>query len=98
MAQSSTLSVGLDVHQESSAVAYVAQAHHAEVISLGTIGTRPCDIDPLIRTLPSKSQQLVCVYAAGPCGDWLSRSLTPRGHRGWVVAPSLIPQKAGHRV
>ena len=35
MTQSSTLYVGLDVHKESIAVAYVAQEHGAEVISLG---------------------------------------------------------------
>ena len=38
MHQSSTLYVGLDVHKESIAVAYVAKAHHAEVVSLGTLG------------------------------------------------------------
>ena len=47
MSQSSTLYVGMDVHKESIAVAYVAQEHGAEVVSLGTIGTRQCDIDKL---------------------------------------------------
>jgi transposase len=73
MHQSSTLYVGLDVHKESIAVAYVAQEHHAEVVYLGTIGTRQCDIDRLIRHLQSKSKQLVFVYEAGPCGYWLYR-------------------------
>jgi transposase len=68
MAPSSTLYVGRDVHQESLAVAYVAQAYGAEVVSLGTIGTRQCDIDKLIRQLQSKSTPLVFVYEAGPCG------------------------------
>ena len=45
MAQSSTLYVGMDVHQESIAVAYVAQEYGAEVVSRGTVGTRQCDID-----------------------------------------------------
>ena len=73
MPQSRTRYVGLDIHKESMAVAYVAQEHPAEVISLGTIGTRPCDSDTLIRQLQSKSQPLVFVYEAGPCGYWLSR-------------------------
>src|SRR5438128_12345731 len=67
MHQSSTLYVGLDVHKESIAVAYVAAAHHAEVVSLGNIGTRQSDIDKLIRQPQSKSSQLIYVYEAGPC-------------------------------
>jgi transposase len=88
----------MDVHKESIAVAYVAQAHGAEVISLGTIGTRQCDIDKLLRQLQSKSKQLVFVYEAGPCGYWLYRYLMNKGYVCWVVAPSLIPKKAGDRV
>jgi hypothetical protein len=49
MAQSRTLYVGMDVHKASIAVASVAQAHGAEVISRGTLGTRQCDSDKLIR-------------------------------------------------
>jgi transposase len=98
MHQSSTLYVGMDVHKDSIAVAYVAQEHHAEVVSLGNIGTRQCDIDHLIRRLQSKSPHLVFVYEAGPCGYWLYRYLTHKGHVCSVVAPSLIPKKPGDRV
>jgi transposase len=97
MAQSRTLSVGMDVHQESMAVASVAQDHGAEVVSLGTLGTRQCDLAKLLRQLQSKGQQLVFVYEAGPCGSWLSRSLTKQGVVCWVVAPSLMPKKPGAR-
>jgi transposase len=98
MPQSSTLYIGLDVHKKSIAVAYVAQEHHAEVVSLGNIGTRQCDIDQRIRKMQSKSEHLILVYEAGPCGYWLYRSLTKKGHVCWVVAPSLIPKKPGDRV
>jgi hypothetical protein len=49
MPQSSTLYVGMDVHKDSNAVDYGAKEHHAEVIYLGAIGTRQCDIAQLIR-------------------------------------------------
>jgi transposase len=98
MSQSSTLYVGMDVHKESIAVAYVAHEYGAEVVSLGTIGTRQCDIDKLIRQLHSKSKQLVFVYEAGPCGYWLYRYLTKKSYTCWIVAPSLIPKKTGDRV
>ena len=98
MRQSSTLYVELDVHQDSIAVASVAQEHGAEVIYLGAIGTRQCDIDQLVRKMPSKAPHLIFVYEAGPCGYWLYRYVTKKGYDCWVVAPSLVPQKAGDRV
>ena len=98
MAQSRTLYVGMDVHKASMAVADVAQDHGAEVVSLGTIGTRQGDRDKRLRQLRSKSTPLVFVYAAGPCGSWLSRYLRKKGSVCWVLAPSLIPKKAGARV
>ena len=98
MSQSRTLSVGMDVHKDSRAVAYVAQAYGAEVVSLGTSGTRQWDIDKPLRPLQSKSTQLVFVSEAGPCGSWLSRSWLKQGSVCWVVAPSLMPKKAGDRV
>ena len=98
MSQSRTLFIGMDVHKDTIAVAYVAQEHGAEVTYLGTIGTRQCDIDQRIRKMQSKAQHLIFVYEAGPCGYWLYRYLTKKGYACWVVAPSLIPKKAGDRV
>jgi transposase len=71
MSQASTLFIGMDVHKDTIAVAYVAQDHGAAVTSLGPIGTRQCDIDHLIRQMPSQAKHLIFVYEAGPCGDWL---------------------------
>ena len=98
MNQSITLYIGMDVHKDSIAVASVAKDHGAEVIYLGTIGTRQADIDQLVRKLQSTAKHLVFVDEAGPCGYWLSRYLTKKNLSCWVVAPSLIPKKAGARV
>src|SRR5262245_39146368 len=98
MAPSRTLSVGMDVHQESIAGASVAHAYGAAGVSLGTVGTRQCDIDKRIQPLQSKGQQRVVVYEAGPWGDGLSPDLAQQGYGCWVVAPSWIPQKTGDRV
>jgi transposase len=75
-----------------------ADAKGADVVFLGTIGTRQGDIDKLIRRLPSKCKHLPCVYEAGPCGYWLYRYLSKKGLVCWVVAPSQIPKQAGDRV
>jgi len=61
----------LDVHKETIAVASVGEEREAEVVFLGTIGTRQCDIDRLIRKLQAKGKTLHFVYEAGPCGYWL---------------------------
>jgi transposase len=98
MNQCSTLDIGLDVHKESIAVAYFAKDHDADVIYLGTIGTRHVDLEHLIRKLQSQAQHLGFVYEAGPSGYWLYRYLRIKGYVCWAGAPSLFPKKAGDRV
>ena len=56
MSPSRTRFIGMDVHKDTIAVASVAQDHGAEVTSLGSIGTRQCDIDHLIRKMQSKAK------------------------------------------
>jgi transposase len=98
MHSSNTRYIGLDVHKDTIAVAYAPGARAADVTYVGTIGARPCALDTRIRKLQSKATPLVFVDEAGPCGYWLSRDLTRRGHVCWGVAPSLMPQKASDRV
>ena len=98
MAQASTLFIGLEVHKDRIAGAYVAAEREAEVLSLGTLGTRQGDIDKLMRKLQATGKTLHCVYEAGPCGYWLYRYLTRQQLTCWVVAPSSIPKKASVRV
>jgi len=69
------LFVGLDVHKDSIAVAYAPQERGAEIISLGTIGTRQSDIDKLLKKLVARSRNLEFVYEAGPCGYGIYRQI-----------------------
>ncbi len=65
---SKTLYVGLDVHKESIAVAYVPEERGAEVVSLGSLGTRQYDIDKLIRKLQSKAPRWCSSTRRGRAG------------------------------
>jgi transposase len=98
MKESSTIFVGMDSHKDFISVAYAPEVRTADVIYVGHIGTRTCDIDKLVRRLQSKARHLVFTYEAGPCGYGLYRHLTGKGHECIVAAPSLVPRKAGDRV
>lgn len=87
--------VGLDVHAETIAVA-VAEVG-GEVRSLGVIPNRPESIRKLIGKL-GPAQQLRTCYEAGPTGYVLYWQLTQLGVACEVIAPSLVPTKAGDRV
>lgn len=87
--------VGLDVHAETIAVA-VAEVG-AEVRSLGVIPNRPESVRRLIGKL-GKPQSLKVCYEAGPTGYVLYWQLSELGVHCEVVAPTLVPVKAGDRV
>ena len=87
--------VGLDVHAETIAVA-VAESS-GEVRFLGVIANRPEAVRRLVRKLGAVEDLRAC-YEAGPCGYVLYWQLTELGVRCDVVAPTLIPIKAGDRV
>jgi hypothetical protein len=80
MKDSTTLYVGLDVHKDSITVAYASDDGPADPVPLGTIGTRQCDVDALVRKLQSKGAgaRLVFAYEAGPCGTGSTATLRAR--------------------
>jgi len=87
--------VGLDVHADTIAVA-VAELD-GEVRSLGTIPNRLESVRKLVAKLGPAKQLRAC-YEAGPCGYVLYWQLTSLGVACQVVAPTLVPVKAGDRV
>jgi len=92
-----TLFVGLDQHADTIAVAVAEAGRDGEVRSLGVIPNRPESIVKLIKKLGPVRSLKVC-YEAGPCGYVLYWQLTAMGVHCDVVAPTLVPVKAGDRV
>lgn len=88
--------VGLDVHKESIAIAVADSDGSAPE----TVATIPNETKLLIKRLKALGQLawLRCCYEAGPTGFVLHRSLRDAGIDCIVIAPSLVPKRAGDRV
>jgi len=88
--------VGLDVHADTIEVA-VAEAGRQPARCVGRIAH---DVPKLLKVLKryGDSQQVHVVYEAGPTGYGLQRALAKGGYPCQVIAPSLIPKRAGDRV
>jgi transposase len=87
--------LGLDVHAETIAVA-IAEPD-GEVRSLGTIANRAESIRKMVKKLGPVEHLKAC-YEAGPTGYVLYWQLAELGVGCEVIAPTLVPMKAGDRV
>jgi transposase len=94
--QQCTTYVGLDVHKDSIWAALAMSG--SEVMEVGQIENTPAAVGRLVQRLQRKHPTLHFVYEAGPCGYDLYRQLLSLGHACQVVAPSLMPRRAGDRI
>src|SRR5579864_6778350 len=88
--------VGLDVHRATISVA-IADPDQAPV-SYGKIANEPTAIHKLMQKLGGPERIVHVAYEAGPTGYVVQRQLSELGIDCLVVAPSLIPVRAGDRV
>ncbi len=88
--------VGLDVHKESIAIAVADGDGNAPE----NVATIPNDTALVLKRLKKlgAGATLRCCYEAGPTGFVLQRALAAADVECVVIAPSLVPQKAGDRV
>jgi transposase len=91
MHDSTTVTVGLDVHASSVRLAAIRADELLEERTL------PYDVEALERSL-RRWPNVRCCYEAGPTGFGLYRHLSERGIACAVVAPGLVPQRPGDRV
>jgi transposase len=91
--------VGVDVHKDSIAVA-IARPGRDEPEYRGEIKNEPKVVRKWLERLSGEFDGLMLLfcYEAGPCGYVLHRQIIETGHECQVVAPSLIPKKAGEQI
>src|SRR6201988_4014918 len=90
--------VGLDVHKEGIVVAVAEGGLRGEVREYGRNANTAGALDRPMRKLGGAGGGLRFCYEAGPRGYGIQRHLSAHGHDCVVVAPSLIPKRAGDRV
>src|SRR6201993_3978871 len=90
--------VGLDVHKDGVVVAVAKGGIGGEIREYGRIANTAGALARLMRKLGGEGVRLRFCYEAGPCGYGIQRHLSAHGHECVVVAPSLIPKRAGDRV
>lgn len=98
MGEYSEAFVAFDTAKVKHSVAIADSGRSGEVRFLGEVSSSPTTVARLIDKLAGRYKKLHVCYEAGPTGYGLYRQMRELGHDCTVVAPSLIPKRAGERV
>jgi transposase len=91
----STTIVAFDQHAATTVAAVLLPGHRTPALH-----TLPSDSATILRFVERVRRQgpVACCYEAGPCGFELQRALSAREVACDLIAPALIPRRAGDRV
>ena len=98
MGQYSEVFVAVDVAKRKHALAVAESGRKGEVRFLGEIENSAATIERTLKKLARRYGRLHVCFEAGPTGYGLYRQVLELGHDCMVVAPALIPRRAGERV
>ncbi len=98
MKEDSVIFIGLDTSKLKISVAIANGSRNGEVRFFGDISSEPASVASMVSKLSKRGAKLHFCYEAGPTGYGLYRQIVELGHDCVVVAPSLVPKRAGDRV
>lgn len=95
-----TYHIGIDLHAQTAAIAWASSDGALEYHGTcsATIKSTERTLRKLAKSFAVPFKELRVCYEAGPTGFVLARRLIDLGLEVTVVAPSLIPQRAGDRI
>src|SRR5438132_1167307 len=91
----STTVIAFDQHAATTVAAVLLAGHQTP--ALQRLASDSPTILKFVERLAGKAP-ITCCYEAGPCGFELQRALRARDIRCDVIAPALIPRRAGDRI
>jgi transposase len=98
MTDDSVIFIGLDTSKLKISVAVADGERNGEVRFFGDVSSEPASVAAMVNKLSKRGAKLHFCYEAGPTGYGLYRQIVELGHDCVVVAPSLVPKRAGDRV
>jgi transposase len=92
----STPLIAFDQHAATTVAAVLLAGQHTP--ALHTLTSDSPTILRFVKRLQREVGTVRCCYEAGPCGFELQRAMTAEGIPCEVIAPALIPRRAGNRI
>lgn len=90
--------IGLDVHQDTIAIAIADDGVDKEVRYYGTIANRAETLLVALKKIGQDGSELRVCYESGPCGFVIFRFLAKIGVDCIVISPSSMPRRQGDKV